>query len=74
MLRFEKWETLRSRCRHKLAYGYGMPAGTYSIPLFSKPCLETKSLAASSCRFHQSFPRVVQIKSEVPLFCRGQWE
>ena len=29
---------------------------TYSIPSFSKPCLETKSLAASSCRFNQRFP------------------
>ena len=28
---------------------------TYSIPTFSKPCLRTKSLAASSCRFHQGF-------------------
>ena len=28
----------------------------YSIPSFSKPCLETKSLAASSCRFNQRFP------------------
>ena len=30
---------------------------TYSIPPFLEPCLETKSLAASSCRFNQSFPR-----------------
>lgn len=29
---------------------------TYSIPAFSIPCLETKSLAASSRRFNQSFP------------------
>ena len=41
----------------KLAYGCGIPlAGTQSIPPFSKPCLRTKSLAASSCRFNQSFP------------------
>lgn len=29
---------------------------TYSIPAFSIPCLETKSLAAGSRRFNQSFP------------------
>ena len=29
---------------------------TYSIPAFSIPCPETKSLAASSRRFNQSFP------------------
>ena len=29
---------------------------TYSIPSFSKPCLETKSFAVSSWRFNQSFP------------------
>ena len=29
---------------------------TYSIPSFSEPCLKAKSLAASSCRFNQSFP------------------
>ena len=28
---------------------------TYSIPPLSEPCLETKSLAASSCRLNQSF-------------------
>ena len=42
----------------KLAYGCGIPlAGAYSIPPFSKPCLRTKSLATSSCRFIQSFLR-----------------
>ena len=42
----------------KLAYGCGIPlAGTQSIPTFSKPCLRTKSLAPSSCRFNQSFPK-----------------
>ena len=30
---------------------------TQSIPSFSKPCLEPKSFAVSSCRFNQSFPR-----------------
>ena len=30
---------------------------TYSIPSFSKPCLEPKSFAVSSCRFNQSFPK-----------------
>ena len=30
---------------------------TYSIPPISKLSLEPKSLAVSSCRFHQSFPK-----------------
>ena len=30
---------------------------TQSIPSLLIPCLETKSLAASSCRFNQSFPK-----------------
>ena len=32
---------------------------TYSIPPFSKPSAEEKSLAASSCRIIQSFLRVI---------------
>ena len=59
-LRYRKREILRSRCQRKLAYGCGIPlAGTYSIPPFSIPRLAEKSLAHSSCRFNQSFLRII---------------
>ena len=35
----------------------GVPGNTYSIPLFSILLSEEKSLAVSSCRFNQSFPK-----------------
>ena len=49
ILRFEKWEICRSRWRQRSHTDAGMPfAGTQSIPSFSKPCLDEKSLAVHS--------------------------
>ena len=49
ILRFEKWEICRSRWRQRSHTDAGMPfAGTQSIPPFSKPCLDEKSLAVHS--------------------------
>ena len=59
----------------KLAYGCGIPlAGTYSIPTFSKPCLRTKSLAASSCRFNQSFHRIAAGRVICENIGPGYWD
>ena len=49
ILRFEKWEICRSRWRQRSHTDAGMPfAGTQSIPPFSKPCLDEKSLTVHS--------------------------
>ena len=49
ILRSEKWEICRSRWRQRSHTDAGMPfAGTQSIPPFSKPCLDEKSLAVHS--------------------------
>ena len=57
-VQFQKREILRSRCRHKPAYGCGIPlAGTHSIPPLLEPSSGEKSLARSSCRLNQSFLR-----------------
>ena len=46
ILPFEKLEILRSRWRRRSLTDAAMPlAGTHSIPAFSKPCLDEKSLA-----------------------------
>ena len=42
---------------------------TYSIPPFSIPCLGTKSLAASSCRFNQSFLKMKLFFENVVATC-----